>query len=328
MVNLYPAKGEMWRSTVDVANLHRMEQQLSGPAPFQGLRSPQWPVEVLGPLNADLARRGKELYAERCKSCHWLVDDAQAALESGNQAEQSRYWTEPNDFGKRFLKTNFGRSGDLERIGTDASQALNFARRVVVVVPGQQMMVAGQALDYTTSRVREQKYNELKLTRQEVIEYDGYRLPWEAFLDQALSKRAEGAAEERTNAQLFEAFPAHQDSHVRLAYKARPLDGIWATAPYLHNGSVPNLYQLLSPVAERDTTFYLGSKEFDPVHVGIVTKAFAGGFLLDTSLPGNLNVGHEFRDPREGEAPTTKGVLGPALTRDERMALIEYLKSL
>ena len=54
-------------------------------------------------------------------------------------------------------------------------------------------------------------------------------------------------------------------------YRARPLDGIWATAPYLHNGSVPNLYQLLLPAVQRVTTFKVGSDQFDPVYVGFVT---------------------------------------------------------
>lgn len=57
------------------------------------------------------------------------------------------------------------------------------------------------------------------------------------------------------------------------AYKARPLDGIWATAPFLHNGSVPTVYQLLSPQAERDQTFYRGSFEYDPRHLGYRTEA-------------------------------------------------------
>lgn len=47
------------------------------------------------------------------------------------------------------------------------------------------------------------------------------------------------------------------------AYKARPLDGVWATPPFLHNGSVPNLFQLLSPAAERSPQFYVGTFEFD-----------------------------------------------------------------
>ena len=57
-----------------------------------------------------------------------------------------------------------------------------------------------------------------------------------------------------------------------LAYKARPLNGIWTGAPYLHNGSVPNLYELLLPAAGRSETFYIGSWEYDPVRVGYVNR--------------------------------------------------------
>jgi hypothetical protein len=69
-------------------------------------------------------------------------------------------------------------------------------------------------------------------------------------------------------------------------YRARPLDGIWATAPYLHNGSVPNLYQLLLPAEQRITTFKVGSDQFDPVKVGFVTDQ---GFEFNTALLGNPN---------------------------------------
>ena len=41
-------------------------------------------------------------------------------------------------------------------------------------------------------------------------------------------------------------------------YRARPLNGVWATAPYLHNGSVPSLYWMLKPAAERPTQFCVG----------------------------------------------------------------------
>jgi hypothetical protein len=98
------------------------------------------------------------------------------------------------------------------------------------------------------------------------------------------------------------------------AYRARPLNGIWATAPYLHNGSVPNLYDLLLPPTHRPKFFYVGSWEFDPVHVGVETGSpFAGSFTFDTRLPGNSNSGHEY---------------GTSLSEPERMALIEFLKTL
>ena len=75
-------------------------------------------------------------------------------------------------------------------------------------------------------------------------------------------------------------------------YKAGPLGGIWATAPFLHNGSVPNLYQLLLPPDERVKKFKVGSREFDPVNVGF---DFTGGpFDFDTDLVGNSNKGHVY----------------------------------
>ena len=67
----------------------------------------------------------------------------------------------------------------------------------------------------------------------------------------------------------------------RLAYKGRPLTGIWATAPYLHNGSVPTLYDLLLPPDSRPRSFKLGTREFDPDKVGFVTDATAAPFLTD-----------------------------------------------
>ncbi len=107
-----------------------------------------------------------------------------------------------------------------------------------------------------------------------------------------------------------------------LAYKVRPLNGVWATPPYLHNGSVPNIYALLSPVSERPAKFYLGNREYDPVNVGYRIDRLDGGFEFDTSLRGNRNTGHEFsNDKREG-------VIGPLLTPDERRALVEYIKTL
>ena len=101
-------------------------------------------------------------------------------------------------------------------------------------------------------------------------------------------------------------------------YKARPLNGIWATAPYLHNGSVPNLQALLSPVAARPTSFTVGNRTYDPDRVGFVTNA--PGFPLfqvndanGAAIPGNMNGGHTY---------------GAMLSDDERRQLLEYLKTL
>lgn len=104
---------------------------------------------------------------------------------------------------------------------------------------------------------------------------------------------------------------------VKYQYKGRPLNGIWATAPYLHNGSVPNLDELLKAPANRAKTFQVGSREFDAVHVGFRNE---GDFTFDTSLPGNSNLGHDYART----FPSGKTDFTP----DERRQLIAFLKSL
>lgn len=118
-------------------------------------------------------------------------------------------------------------------------------------------------------------------------------------------------------------------------YRARPLDGVWATAPYLHNGSVPTLDDLLRPQADRPQTFCVGPVEFDPERVGLPVsvavkpedvKCEAGLTRFDVRQRGNSNLGHSFEGLADG--PPRVGVIGPELKEDERSALIEYLKTL
>ncbi|MGY4319201.1 di-heme-cytochrome C peroxidase [Bradyrhizobium sp. JR3.5] len=117
-------------------------------------------------------------------------------------------------------------------------------------------------------------------------------------------------------------------------YRARPLDGVWATAPYLHNGSVPTLKDMLLPQSQRPSSFCVGSREFDPVHVGLITKTRASDVCaagltdFNVSLLGNSNRGHSFEGKETDIAKLPPGVIGPELTDTERRALLEYLKTL
>jgi hypothetical protein len=99
-------------------------------------------------------------------------------------------------------------------------------------------------------------------------------------------------------------------------YSNTPLDGIWARAPYLHNGSVPTLWDLLQTPENRPATFYKGYNVYDPAKVGFVTEgaeAARTGFKLDTALPGNGSGGHRY---------------GTGLADGDKKALLEYLKTI
>jgi hypothetical protein len=99
-------------------------------------------------------------------------------------------------------------------------------------------------------------------------------------------------------------------------YQSMPLDGIWMRAPYLHNGSVANLRELLEEPSRRSVSFYRGSDLYDADNVGFVTNAPAvghPGWLIDTRIRGNGNGGH------------TYGITLPPADKD---AIIEYLRTL
>jgi len=105
------------------------------------------------------------------------------------------------------------------------------------------------------------------------------------------------------------------------AYVAPPLDGLWASAPYLHNGSVPTLWHLLTPDA-RPETFELGGHMLDFTRMGVRLDdgrypadyvSFSQPVVLDTTQPGLGNQGHEF---------------GATLSDGDKAALIEFLKQL
>jgi len=279
-VNLKDPKAGLYRSTVNVKNLHEMESLLAGPEPFKGLQAPLWPEQILGPINWEKAKLGKTLYEKHCEHCHLPSVDS-----PDMQDVKSKRWSDGLQ-NRRFLRTN---AIPIEEVGTDPLAASNWNKRRAVTdalalgtVPGT------DGLRLVTTKIAAQKYDELHLTPEQRIEWDGYR--------------ADGVRAD-------------------LVYRARLLEGIWATPPFLHNGSVPNLYEMLVPADKRDKTFYVGSREFDPKYVGYNTAKFEGGFEFRTDVNGNSNAGHEFKN-----APLGKGVIGPELTDDERWQIIEYLK--
>ena len=108
------------------------------------------------------------------------------------------------------------------------------------------------------------------------------------------------------------------DTRQRGVYRAKTLKGIWATAPFLHNGSVPTLYDLLHPAEQRPTTFKLGTREYDPVKLGYAADGpippRMQPFTFDTRRLGNWNTGHEWW-------------FYPDLDDEMRYDIIEFLKT-
>lgn len=205
-------------------------------------------------------------------------------------------WTEPNKSGKRFLLV-----GLVPRtyVGTDPAQfqtlrPLALTGHLSPYLPpqfrGKEIVPAGAFLFMLQGALAETALSKVKLTEAETANLHGYREP--------SSWRPQGV------------------------YKAAPREGVWATPPFLHNGSVPNLYEMLIPAKERTKKFYIG-REFDPVKVGLDTTPAPGKFVMDTTLLGNSNAGHSFED-----GPRGNGVIGPLLTDEQRWAIVEYLKSI
>jgi hypothetical protein len=162
---------------------------------------------------------------------------------------------------------------DIDKVGTSPHRALNFADKL----SGLPFVTH---LETVVARARTQLCSENGITETQV---------------RAMERKAD---------------PAWRATH---GYIARPLKGIWATAPFLHNGSVPTLYHLLQPAAQRPVTFRVGSREFDPMHVGYLSDVSLPGWLLDTTIKGNENSGHEF---------------GTSLAETDRLDLVEFLKTL
>ena len=292
-VNLTGKNGPLFSSRVRVDMLDQMEKLLAGKPPnlnigFTGLNSPKWPENILPPIDHALADRGAVLYKQICQACH-------LPPVTDKEFWASQEWKESDSSGELHL--------DLEQIpithvGTDPAEAADMANRRVAIPVNLGILTEefgpalGELVDSTVN-----------------YWYDNQKPPISAAQRQQMNgNRADGI-------------------QAQLAYKVRPLTGIWATPPYLHNGSVPNIYALLSPVAERPRKFYLGNREYDPVNLGYRTDEFPGGFELDTSIRGNSNSGHEFNDASKDGAAHKEGVIGRRLTPNERRALIEYLKT-
>lgn len=194
----------------------------------------------------------------------------------------------------------------LEEVGTDPATALGFDRPVQRA-DGTVIPFPYAALDLI-EKIKQRAYADLGFTRTQIDEYENRDVRRGPQWDPTF------------RATLLDA-DKWPDTKGRRIYRAKTLVGIWATAPFLHNGSVPTIYDLLRPAAERPVTFPVGQREYDPVKLGYQTDearfAWAPNqtpFVFDTRIAGNWNTGHEWR-------------FYPELTDPMRDEIIEFLKT-
>jgi mono/diheme cytochrome c family protein len=291
--------GDSPESSVEVKKLYEMESAIAGDKPanaengFTGMLAPRWQdAKILPPLDEKRVAAGALLYKAHCQRCHLPATDDPDYWK----ATEWMTLTEPSE---KYLDLHMVPTSV---VGTDPAQAEDMAKRKVHV---------DQALGITDDNGKVVTFTNFGPALAQLVDkvvnrwYDQQQPP----LSAADRDRMNGHRPDKTQA--------------KLAYKARPLTGIWATPPYLHNSSVPNLYLLLSPASERPKRFWLGNREYDPVNVGVMYNKIPGAFEFNTACRGNSNAGHEFN----GDGTDPK-YLGPLLTTDERYALIEFLKSM
>ena len=279
-------------SSVNLKNLATLEKLI------MKLKAPPWPQDILGNFNQEKIDRGKKIYQKSCEKCH-------KSLQKNTVTTVSKI--------------------PVSKIKTDKTMATNFAFRCASgeidlrpIIERDRPPWVGKKIIATIASPMEELLGEFACTTNVVQNWKPASLQVVRVGALVLSESNEDyhdVIKWTTPVTDAHPYPNEKPGNV-LVYIARPLPGVWATAPFLHNGSVPNLDQLLRPAEERDEKFCVGSREFNPELVGFDTgdaDKCDGAFLFDTTLPGNSNAGH---------------VYGTKLDDKGRKDLIEYLKQL
>ncbi|NOX93358.1 MAG: hypothetical protein GXP18_13170 [Gammaproteobacteria bacterium] len=237
------------------------------------LWSPVWPETLLPAIDQEKAERGKSYYDKLCLSCHETIDR--------------------KDPGRQIT----AKIVPLKEIGTDPVMAENSTSGIsrTGILEGQPKL----PLPGVPAFGPEAPSGEL--VGNVIVN----------ILFQELPKMLGPDAFKNDLGEFLQAKKKY--STVPLGYKARPLNGIWASAPFLHNGSVASLWELLKKPDERMRQFYVGNNELDPVHVGFSISDGPLTSKFDAALTGNSNQGHDY---------------GTDLSDANKLELIEYIKTL
>ncbi|CAH9058468.1 hypothetical protein PSECIP111854_02208 [Pseudoalteromonas sp. CIP111854] len=287
-----------YSSTVDMIGLGNLESWV------KTLKSPQWPLEHFPAVDTEKAAKGELLYKQQCASCHKIVPRGKEHEDyTANQTLISELGTDPV---------------------TANNASCHMANTLILegtkehILIGSKFQAEDNAIDIPVNGVVGLVLKDLPLALKagnipERTGVDGERISaikeLENLVVHHLKKRGKRADEVEADCA-----DGVYDGGV---YKGRPLNGIWATAPYLHNGSVPNLYELMQKPEQRVTQFWVGNREFDPVNVGYVTTAGLNMFKVNKPngeiMPGNSNRGHSY---------------GTDLNDEQKWQIIEYMKTL
>ncbi len=291
-----PKKKTFWlsgfSSSVQIKNLVKMEQMIGK------LKPPAWPAAVFGRPDDAKVAQGKRLFEKACKDCHKPFDRTDL-----NPLHEAKIIRQP-------LRT----AGEDRTDPWAACNAVLAKSKSGVLEGTREFYVFGNKIlkeDVTRKMVGAVVAGVVAAQKKEVLE---------SIIASALPKHDPflgGSGSEDARQKAF--FECMNVNDAFVGYKARPLTGIWATGPYLHDGSVPTLTELLKPADQRMKSFWTGSREFDPVNVGFITWKTPENWLEfvarrgDKPVYGNSNEGHNY---------------GTNLSVPEREALIEYLKTL
>lgn len=301
-----------YESSVNVTNLNSLENTLAK------LEPPTW-EKVFGTSPADspeMVGRGRELFDSQCASCHM---------------PRSK-WVEGEPIEKMVSLKEMSDSGDLTDTAM-ACNAFNYAgptgrlkgTRMTLTKRDRHTEVAPVAdlLTTTVSGVLVDEWDDIveagidnifrpgKLA--EIQEPDVARL----MLPPPPAPGGRMPASVEVELPDFDCIEKSSNG-----YKARPLDGVFATGPFLHNGSVPTLYHLLLPASARPTSFWVGNRTFDRKNVGFAWEQAVDEDAFEfhvrdqrgRPIKGNSNVGHEYG--------------AQEMDDDDRWALVAYLKSI
>jgi hypothetical protein len=288
-VVLDPKRESLFETSIPIRNLHELEQVA------YYLDPPRWPAAVFGDVKPDLAAAGERLFQGQCAGCHEYGPDRRSptGLLMLRGMTPGYVGTDP--------VVALRISCPVPDVGALSIQPRSYAAEEATLLKDCAGVTAGKAFTG----------NSFARTVQTAVDSIKQKAYAAAGVDAAQQKSMEDVARRgpvRWRDTLLDTRPPQGP------YAARPLYGIWAAAPYLHNGSVPTLYHLLLPPDQRPKTFALGGRQYDPVKLGFVvdTTCSQKDCLADTTRTGEGNGGH---------------LWGTDLSEADRMALLEYLKT-